>query len=205
MVAQTPAGERVVSRSISVRIRPLLGTLTFVFPVASFGQEAGCVVLPDTAPIHRLGRFSDMRFTEEHAYGSILELWRTGNCVFGLFQISEGLAGDTPTGRLSDVRYTPATGQLSFAAKLSTGITTLTGSKEWVPTRDLFTFSGRMTRRGVEGRLRRSDQLRPGSTPAGSDITLLRTRGDGYLSDTKTYGEWRERAEGILRFRGPRW
>ena len=205
MVAQTPAGERVVSRSISVRIRPLLGTLTFVFPVASFGQEAGCVVLPDTAPIHRLGRFSDMRFTEEHAYGSILELWRTGNCVFGLFQISEGLAGDTPTGRLSAVRYTPATGQLSFAAKLSTGITTLTGSKEWVPTRDLFTFSGRMTRRGVEGRLRRSDQLRPGSTPAGSDITLLRTRGDGYLSDTKTYGEWRERAEGILRFRGPRW
>jgi hypothetical protein len=195
-----------VFRSISIGIRPLLGALTFVFPVASFGQEAGCVALPDTAPIHMLGRFSDMRFTEEHAYGSILELWRAGNCLFGLFQVSEGLAGDTPTGRLSDVRYTPATGQLSFTAKLSTGITTLTGSKEWVPTRDLFTFMGRMARKGVEGKLRRSDRLRSGSTPADSDITLPRiTRDDGYLSDTWTYGEWRERAEGILRFRGPKW
>jgi len=37
-------------------------------------------------------------------------------------------------------------------------------------------------------------------------FTLPRiTRDDGYLSDTKTYGEWRERAEGILRLRGPKW
>ena len=96
-----------MSRSISIRIGPLLGALTLVFPVAAFGQEAGCVVLPDTAPIQMLGGFSDMRFTEEHAYGS---------------------------------------------------------------------------------------------------FTLPRiTRDDGYLSDTKTYGEWRERAEGILRLRGPKW
>ena len=191
--------------AISNRIWPLLGSLMSVFPIASFGQEAACVT-PDTAPVHLLGRFSDMRFTEEHAYGSVLELWGTGNCLFGLFQASQGLAGDTPTGQLSDVRYAPATGLLSFTAKLSTGVTTLPGSKEWVPTRDFFAFRGRVTRKGVKGKLRRSDQLRMDSSPSESDLILPRIAEEGgYLSDAKTYGEWRVRAEEILRFRGPKW
>jgi hypothetical protein len=90
-------------------------------------SQAGCRTIPDTARISSIGRFSDMQYTEEHAYGRAVDLWRAGNCIFGLLEISEGPAGDTPTGLLTDVRST-ATGAFGFIAKLTTGITTVDGS-----------------------------------------------------------------------------
>jgi len=43
------------------------------------------------------GSFTNMKFDNEHAYGSEVELWKDANDIFGLFLHSEGLAGDTPT------------------------------------------------------------------------------------------------------------
>jgi hypothetical protein len=175
-------------------------TLTLVSTV-----QAPCGTIPDTARIQPIGRFSDMRYTEEHAYGHAVELWRAGDCVFGLFEKSEGPAGDTPTGLLTDVRSTPA-GALVFTAKLTTGVTTVDGSSAWVPSRDLFVFTGRFVTTTLEGKLRRSDQLRPGVEPADSHIVLRRVpEQDGLLDEAKTYGKWREAVEPILRFRGPKW
>jgi len=168
-------------------------------------SQAGCRTIPDTARITSIGRFSDMQYTEEHAYGRSVDLWRAGNCIFGLLEISEGPAGDTPTGLLTDVRSTTG-GALSFIAKLTTGITSVDGSPGWVPSRDLFVFTGRLGTRAVEGRLRRLDQLRPGVEPADSHIVLRRVpEQDGVFDDAKTYGKWREALEPILRFRGPKW
>jgi hypothetical protein len=167
--------------------------------------QAGCRTIPDTAHINPIGRFSDMRYTEEHAYGRAVNLWRAGNCIFGLLEISEGLLGDTPTGLLTDVRSTP-TGTLGFIAKLTTGITTVAGSKAWVPSRDLFVFTGRLEITALEGTLRRSDKLRPSIEPADSHIVLRRvSQWDGPLDDARSYGAWREAVEPILRFRGPKW
>jgi hypothetical protein len=167
--------------------------------------QASCRTISDTARIQSIGRFSDIRYTEEHAYGHAVTLWRAGNCVFGLFESSEGLAGDTPTGLLTDVRYNPS-GALSFAAKLTTGMTNMAGSAALVPSRDLFGFTGRLGTTALEGKLRRSDQLRPGVEPAESYIVLRRVpEEDGLFDDAKTYGQWREAVEPILRFRGPKW
>jgi hypothetical protein len=178
--------------------------LALILSLVSPGQ-AGCRTIPDTAQIQLIGRFSDVRYTEEHAYGHAVELWRAGDCVFGLFEMAQGLAGDTPTGLLLDVRYAP-NGALGFSAKLTTGITTGAGSPAWVPSRDLFVFTGRLGRTALVGKLRRSDQLRPGVEPADSHIVLRRMpEQDGLLEEAKTYGKWREGVEPILRSRGPKW
>jgi hypothetical protein len=132
-------------------------------------------------------------------------LWRAGGCVFGLFESSEGLAGDTPTGLLTDVHYNPS-GALSFAAKLTMGMTNLAGSAAPVPSRDLFGFTGRLGTTALDGKLRRSDELRPAVEPADIHIVLRRIpEQDGLFDETKTYGAWRKAVEPILRFRGPKW
>jgi hypothetical protein len=178
--------------------------LALIFGLVSPGQ-ADCRTIPDTARIQSIGRFSDMRYTEEHAYGHAVVLWRASGCVFGLFESSEGLAGDTPTGLLTDVRYNPS-GALSFAAKLTTGVTNMAGSTAPVPSRDLFGFTGRLGSTALEGRLRRSDQLRPAVEPADIHIVLRRVpEQDDLFDEAKTYGAWREAVEPILRFRGPKW
>ena len=41
-------------------------------------------------PIRAIGNFSNMRYTEEHAYGYAVELWRDGDSAIGLFLVSEG-------------------------------------------------------------------------------------------------------------------
>src|ERR1700719_513521 len=73
-------------------------------------------------PITFVGEFSNMRYTEEHAYGYSVQLWREGSAVFGLLLASEGLAGDTPAGLLEDLKYDPRAGKLSFQAKLTMGV-----------------------------------------------------------------------------------
>jgi hypothetical protein len=167
--------------------------------------QASCRTIPDTARIQSVGRFSDTRYTEEHAYGHAVTLWRAGACLFGLFESSEGLAGDTPTGLLIDIHYSPS-GALSFAAKLTTGMTKMAGSAALVPSRDRFGFTGRLGITALEGKLRRSDQLRPDVELADSHIVLRRIpEQDGLLDEAKTYGAWRAAVEPILRFRGPKW
>jgi hypothetical protein len=167
--------------------------------------QASCRTIPDTARIQSIGRFSDMRYTEEHAYGHAVTLWRAGGCIFGLFESSEGLAGDTPTGLLTDVRYSPS-GALSFAAKLTTVMTNMAGSTAPVPSRDLFGFTGRLGTTALAGKLRRSDELKPGFEATETHIVLQRRPDeDGMLDDATTYGAWQKAVEPILRFRGPKW
>lgn len=177
-----------------------------VLTLVAFGLEADCARIPDTTRIQVIGSFSDMRYTEEHAYGRTVELWRAGACVFGLLEVSEGLAGDTPAGELIEVRYDPGSGALSFAAKLTTGMTQVSGSQEWVPSRDLFRFTGRLRGKLLSGKLVRSDQLRPQTKPAEENIMLQHVvEQQGSAIQAQRYGEWRKTAEMILRFRGPKW
>jgi hypothetical protein len=137
----------------------------------------------------------------------LVELWRAGGCVVGILEVSDGLAGDTPAGLLTDVRYNhPNPGDLAFTAKLATGMTTAPGSSTWVPSHDVFVFSGSVRLERIDGKLRRSDQLKPGSAPVEHTLLLGRLPEDpAEIDDVKTYGAWRLRVESILRFRGPKW
>ena len=79
-----------------------------VFVAASAGapnQSEPCAAIAPSAQILEVGTFSDMRYTKEHAYGQTVSLWRSGDCVFGIFAWSGGLAGDTPIGELQAVRH----------------------------------------------------------------------------------------------------
>lgn len=175
--------------------------------LAAAGPEPECARIPDTTRIVPIGLFSDMRYTEEHAYGHRVELWRAGACLVGLLEISEGLAGDTPTGALTEVGYDPKSGALSFTAKLTIGVTQPPGSQKWVPSRDLFRFTGGLKENVLSGKLLRLDQLRTGAKPVEEVVSLRLDREQHYgaVIEGTSYGDWRKTVESILQFRGPKW
>jgi hypothetical protein len=144
------------------------------------------------APITFVGEFSNMRYTEEHAYGYSVQLWREGAAMFGLFLASEGLAGDTPTGLLDDLKYDVRSGKLSFKAKLTMGI-----DARQQPTHDLFEFDGALSARAVSGVLKHG--------AASARLNLRKLQPDAALSQPRTYDEWKRQTVEILRRRGPKW
>ena len=169
-------------------------------------QQPECSTISDSTPIHPVGAFSNMRFTEEHAYGYTVELWKAESCLFGLFEASEGLAGDTPTGLLKPVRPDAATGKLSFATKLTMGVTKPKDGADWVPSRDGFDFTGRLGPSALQGRLTHSDQFRPEVKAPSENIVLSRSKEQQEIMiQAASYGEWRKQAEAILQARGPKW
>lgn len=184
----------------------ILFLIALAAPQPLGGRESDCSTIRDSARIQPVGAFSNMRFTEEHAYGYTLELWRAGNCLFGLFESSEGLSGDTPTGMLDQVRHDAATGKLTFGARLTMGVTKPKNATDWVPSRDLFEFSGRLGPRVIKGKLRQSDQLQPGVSTIEREIVLPLSKQQGeFMIRAANYGEWRKQAEPILKARGPKW
>ncbi|HTD43877.1 MAG TPA: hypothetical protein VK687_06830 [Bryobacteraceae bacterium] len=143
-------------------------------------------------PITFAGEFSNMRYTEEHAYGYTLQLWREGATVFGLFLASEGLAGDTPTGLLDDLKYDPRSGKLSFKAKLTMGV-----DARLQPSHDLFEFDGTLGKAAVSGVLKRA--------AVSERINLRKLEPNAALPQPRTYDEWKRQTDEIIRRRGPKW
>ena len=167
-------------------------------------QSNPCATIAPGAPISAVGAFSNMRFTKEHAYGETVLLWRAGDCIFGLFESSQGLQGDTPIGELHDVTYNPDTGALKFTAKLTTGVITGPASPTGEPSRDLFTFDGFLGPSRLTGALIHATQLDP--RPPARNIALgASVRDAEFMRGSATYGAWREKWEPILKLRGPKW
>jgi hypothetical protein len=180
--------------------------LLFTWYSHGFGQSVPCTAIPPTARISEIGAFSNMRSTEEHLYGHSVLLWRSGNCVFGLFESSEGLAGDTPIGELQAVRLNPNTGKLAFSAKLTMGVVTVAGSTTAQPSRDLFRFDGSLGATRLIGVLIYVNQADSAFVPERSTIVLTASATDAtFMHGSVTYGAWREKWQPILARRGPRW
>lgn len=179
--------------------------LALLFALGAQGspQSTACATLAPGAPIVEVGAFSNMRYTAEHAYGETVLLWRSGPCVFGLFESAQGLQGDTPIGELQDVTYNPDTGELKFSARLTLGVVVVPGLSAPQPSRDLFTFDGTLADTRLTGELKHSTQL--SATPSVRRIVLKASASDAeFMPGTATYGAWRERWEPILKRRGPR-
>ena len=157
------------------------------------------------ASIIKIGAFSNMRYTSEHAYGYKAELWREQDRIFGFFLWSEGLIGDTPTGLLEDVRYDRRTGNLSFIARLTTG---LFSNRQFsrVPSRDVVRFRGTLKGRHLRGTLEVSNALTPEDAPKREKIALILSKRESeVMIDADSYDAWKLRADEILKFRGPKW
>lgn len=150
-----------------------------------------------------LGEFSNMKFTEEHAYGYTVQLWRQGDQIIGFLQSSEGLAGDTPTGVLEQVQFDPRTQSLSFQAKLTMGVVLLAQGRQ-EPTHDLFEFRGTLGSAALVGVIRRRDMLRPTAKAEIRQVRLRKQSGENMI-EFESYPEWKKSADQILKFRGPKW
>jgi hypothetical protein len=158
------------------------------------------------ARVSETGAFSNMRYTGEHAYGYTVMLWRAGDCLFGLFKSSQGLAGDTPIGELQNLEYDSNTGHLSFSAKLTMGVVMSKSPSAQAPSRDLFTFDGRLTATSVTGVITHALQNDTNATTTSTDVVLGMSKAEGEaMQGSTTYGEWRRRWQPILQSRGPKW
>ena len=166
-------------------------------------QSNPCAPIVPTAPISEIGAFSNMRYTEEHEYGETVLLWRSGDCIFGLFESAQGLQGDTPIGELQDVTYNPNTGALKFAAKLTLGVIAGPASPPQ-PSRDLFTFDGNLGPARLTGALIHATPLDP-RPPARKIVLTASTRGAEFIRGSATYRAWRQKWDPILKRRGPKW
>lgn len=167
----------------------------------------GCLTISSMAQtptgFTTIGEYSTMRFTEEHAYGYSVQIWRDGDSIVGLFFAADGLAGDTPAGRLENVVFRPATGELSFQSRLSMSVVLKPdGSQQ--PSRERFEFTGKLSPAALVGTLKRYDVLQSARPPKVERITFrpLRNR-DLFGAQTKT--EWEGKASEILKRRGPKW
>ena len=169
-------------------------------------QAAGCVAIPDAAKISEIGVFSNMRYTDEHAYGYSVMLWRAGDCLFGFFESSQGLAGDTPMGGLQDLKYDSKTGHLSFSAKLTTGVVIFKGSNGLEPSRDLFAFDGNLKANTVTGVITYTLQNNPDFTSTHTNVVLgtSKTEAD-FMHGSTTHAEWLRKWQPILQRLGPKW
>jgi hypothetical protein len=164
----------------------------------------GLAQRPGKLKIDVVGSFTNMRFTDEHAYGASVELWRHQGTLVGLFHFSEGLQGDTPAGLLEKVTFNATTGALSFEANLSTGVV-YSKTHNGVPSRDLFRFTGVLKKGHLRGLLQRIDLLGPHAVPKPEEIVLRRESEASGMKPFADYPSWKEHVDEILKLRGPKW
>ncbi len=167
---------------------------------------AACAIIPTDTRIRGIGTFSNMRTTEEHAYGYDVSLWAAGDCLVGFFDSSQGLIGDTPTGSLENVRHDRGSGRLTFTAKLSMGTVRIPGSQDLQRSQDLFTFDGILKQDRIVGTVTHSQPNAPRVVPVREEVVLRRLKDeDGPPQGPGTYGAWEEYWQPVLKFRGPGW
>ena len=201
MTQRAPMGDATVARNMLIGIVLLLCCCSPAAP-----QTAGCGAVAAAAGISEVGAFSNVQFTAEHAYGYTVMLWRAGDCLFGFFESSQGLAGDTPIGELKDLKYESKTGKLRFSAKLTMGMVSSKGSSGLEPSRDLFTFDGRLTANTVIGVITHTLQNSSNLKLTHTDVVLGTSKtGIEFMHGSTTYAEWRQKWQQILQRRGPKW
>jgi hypothetical protein len=184
-----------------MRLAIIFASLSLLGASRIVGAEA----IDSKQKIQFVGRFSNMSFTEEHQYGDRVDLWRTGENIFGHFLHSEGLAGDTPVGEIADVHYNSRSGALSFEAKLTTG-EHYCKLHRGVPSQDLFKFKGTLKADSLEGELIHIEVLDDNHVISKENVLLKRPKVKEASNDpSETYGEWQKKSKVILGFRGPKW
>ena len=152
--------------------------------------------IPATQPVAFVGQFSNMRYTEEHMYGSGLSLWSTGFGHIGYFGHAEGLLGVFPKGVVKDVFYNPMSGVIRFQAKLSMGEHNCAVHRG-VRSEDVFAFNGKLKGRQLTGDIRQLDALHENRLVASERVTLNRVEDAGMESKLRNYAEVRNWLESI--------
>ena len=179
-------------------------TSTVLRPNAGTMKQSGTPSGPGSR-VKPMGVFLDIKHSQDDTFGFSLQLWQEGNSVVGLFSVYVGPQGDAPTGLLEDITFDPRTGQLSFAARLSTGLVYGHGY-QGVPSRDIFQFRGTLHRNRITGALKTANALFPSDPAVQQRVSLQRSADMSQLMEVvQTSAEWQRWAEEVLRRRGPKW
>jgi hypothetical protein len=155
--------------------------------------------------IKAIGCFANVRSDGEHANGYSARLWFQGSGIIGLIEYHHGLAGDPPMGSLTDIRFDPSTGKLSFKAKLTIGLH-YCKEHNGVPSHDLLSFHGFLKADELEGNIVIEDQM--DSPPVVVDTRekfLMHKDKDCLMENYENYDAWWQYWEPIFKFRGPKW
>ncbi len=186
-------------------------TAAVLFFFAAFANASECTLKLNTqAPITVVGSYSNMSYTEEHAYGYTVELWRSADCLFGFFLSSSGLMGNTPTGQIENINYDEKTSTISFSARLTEGLILSSATLElsFFPSQDVYEFTGVLHEESLRGTLRHiiKNDL-PDDQPIDPEIVALPlSHNDSKeMESSLTYSQWELEAKDILKHRGPKW
>src|SRR3990172_1957216 len=141
--------------------------------------------------VEPVGTYTSMRYTEEHAYGYSVEIWREGDKLFGFLIASSGLAGDSPTGLLEDVEYNAQTQELLFGARLTKGLFSDREHRN-VPSRDVVRFKGHMRSERIMGIIISTNELTPKAAPIYEKVALRRSEEESAsMTRPGSYLDWR--------------
>ena len=150
-----------------------------------------------------LGAYSDFQFTQEHQYGTGIQLWQEGSLLFGILSHSQGLIGDTPTGVLEKLTFDPKTCHISFSARLTMGQHYCKVHKD-VPSQDIFHVEGVLTKSSLSGTLKHTDNLH--QDQAATEEKMVLKKSDAWkVAQYPDREQWNAAVKDILNVRGPRW
>jgi hypothetical protein len=91
------------------------------------------------------GKWSNVKISEgedPHASGIEIEMWKHNGKLIGFLYEYVGPPADPPIGKLEDIEFDEKTGKISFRAKLTVGSVYFEKEKEWMPSKDIFIFTG---------------------------------------------------------------
>jgi hypothetical protein len=164
-------------------------TLTVGGMLASvIGIAAARAALDSAVPVHIFGAYSNLRYTEEHAYGYLLRVWKVEDRLVGLFSFTEGRQADFDTGTLDNVTFDPKTGRMSFDSYDG-----------------LFRFSGTLRHDVLSGRLTRVGSTDRRIAARTERVRLRRSRSSvEVMGEYPNFEDWKAEADAILKRLGPR-
>jgi len=189
----TPVAVTVATTMRTIGLRAL-GSSRIVSLALLFGWLIPTPALASQAPsrkVNVVGSFDNLRYTAEHTYGYVVDLWREGNRVFGRLEITHGRQADFTTVPIDNGTIDDATHRLTFQAIAPSGVS--------------YRFVGTINASSVRGVLTRDDGTGRRSPTSDGESVQLRSNAQAReaMHAYATYEAWK--ADVITKFeRAPR-
>lgn len=155
-----------------------------------------------------IGTWSNVVVSESedpHAAGFELQLWRHDNEILGYLSEFVGPLGDPPIGKLENIVFDESTGEISFFVRMSIGLIHSGSDENWVPSKDVYLFSGKMDANRISGNLEHKILNSEEQSSVIEELTLKGGKQPDQFWKDKSYEEWEEFYKLILNSRGPKW
>jgi hypothetical protein len=182
--------------------RRLLGVpLTVIVAAGSVGHSQ-TLPLPSERPLSYTNATTS-KGDDPHASGVGVELYKHGGAWIGFIYEFVGPVADPAVGKLDGLQLDEHTGKIVFTARLSLGVTRSKGAQDWVPTKDLYEFTGMIDQDAISGDLVRTlaDDAPGRST---TEKIVLKREATKSPFDKTSYDDWIRNWELHVKTRGPK-